>query len=523
MDKPAVALSICIPTCNRAPSLEQTLQSIASQPEFLAGLVEVVISDNGSDDETPSVATAFLQAHPDKVIYHRNAETIQPDLNFGLVLSKARGTFLKLHNDNLLFHPGVIGEMLKVIEATAPERPVLFFANGNMSQGNPIEVMTSLDDFVRRVSYFATWIGSFGIWRDTFHAMPDFARNAHLRLIQADVLFRLLSGGTRAIVLYQRYFHGLPVANKGSEKKAGYNIAEVFGKNYLSLLKPYLAGGQLSNEVFQAEKKLLCLNHIMPYYFDRNNNFQKTGFFPYMQDFLHDDYFYEALEQRLLATPDVPLLPPEPSQDDKQAAGWRQVGELWRARNPHNETVLARGPAFHGMDQLSVGRRSYGTLNLRSFGAPGEALQIGSFVSIADNVIFMLGGNHAHDHPSTFPFRAKYFQEVEAQTKGPILIGDDVWIGYGAMILSGVKIGQGAVVAAGAIVTRDVPSYAIVGGNPARVLKYRFPPQVIAKLRQLDYTRLSDEAVLRSQELLNGPLTADNVDAVLAGLMGAAG
>lgn len=83
---------------------------------------------------------------------------------------------------------------------------------------------------------------------------------------------------------------------------------------------------------------------------------------------------------------------------------------------------------------------------------------------------------------STYPFKRKLFHGgEEAVSKGDIIVGDDVWVGYGATILSGVHIGQGAVIAAGAVVNKDVPPYAIVGGIPAKVIKYRFSESVCKK------------------------------------------
>ena len=75
-------------------------------------------------------------------------------------------------------------------------------------------VMTSFDQFISRVSYFSTWMGGFGVWREEFRVMPDFVRYPELKLIHADVLFRLLAQGKRAIVLFDVYFIGQPVAKK---------------------------------------------------------------------------------------------------------------------------------------------------------------------------------------------------------------------------------------------------------------------------------------------------------------------
>lgn len=510
-------LSICIPTYNRAPLLQKTLESITTQPAFTqTNDIEIVISDNCSDDDTRVIGEHFAAAFPDKVRYYRQAETISPELNFEFVLSRGNGTYLKLHNDNLVVRSGSLTEMVKIFRATAAEKPIVFFTNGNMRLDNQLEVIDNINDFVRRVSYFSTWIGGFGMWRDEFRAIPDITRNAHLRLLQTDVLFRLLAIGKRAIVLYDNYFTGLPTGRKGGYNgKGGYNIAEVFGQNYLQILKWYLQPGLLDDAVFQAEKKSVLLKHIIPYYFDANNDFQKTGFFPYMQDYLHDDYFYQAIEQLAMATKiATPAAPPPDTVEEHH----KNMSAHWRALNAHNETILVRAHGLVDFNRIKAGRRSYGGITLWMFGNPEESLTIGNFVSIADDVKFLLGGNHPTEGFSTFPFLTKYFATLEATSKGPVVIGDDVWIGYNSTILSGVTIGQGAVVAAGSIVTKDVPPYAIVGGNPAKLIKYRFSPAVIAKMLTLDYAQLSDETILRNREILYAPITEDNVDAVIASL-----
>ncbi len=97
--------------------------------------------------------------------------------------------------------------------------------------------------------------------------------------------------------------------------------------------------------------------------------------------------------------------------------------------------------------------------------------------------------------------------DFEAKTKGDIIVDDDVWIGYGATILSGVHIGQGAVVAAGAVVSKDVPPYAIVGGVPAKVIKYRFNQEMIHELLNVDYSKLTKKMVEEHVGDLYKPLT----------------
>ena len=123
------------------------------------------------------------------------------------------------------------------------------------------------------------------------------------------------------------------------------------------------------------------------------------------------------------------------------------------------------------MDEVSVGRYTYGGIRVINYNKK-EYLKIGSFCSIAQEVTFILNADHRVDTLSTFPFKVKVLGEnLEGFSKGDIIVDDDVWIGYRATVMSGVHIGQGAVVAAGAVVTKDVPENTIVGGIPTKVIK----------------------------------------------------
>jgi virginiamycin A acetyltransferase len=140
--------------------------------------------------------------------------------------------------------------------------------------------------------------------------------------------------------------------------------------------------------------------------------------------------------------------------------------------------------------QVEVGEYTYG-LRRESFFAyhPEDRVRIGKFCSVADGVRFVFGG-HRVDTVSTFPFRAVCFGEAphaDALSKGDIVVGNDVWIGVNAFILSGVKIGNGAVVAVGAVVNKDVAPYAVVGGVPAKLIKMRFGHDQIAALEKIQW------------------------------------
>lgn len=135
----------------------------------------------------------------------------------------------------------------------------------------------------------------------------------------------------------------------------------------------------------------------------------------------------------------------------------------WKKNNPENTTTVNN---IFDTKLVEVGNASYGELNIVSFGSKGK-LHIGKFVSIAQEVAFILDAEHYTNHLSTYPYKVKYLgiEKEESFGKGDIIVGDDVWIGYRSIIMSGVHIGQGVVVAAGSVVTKDVPPYAIVGGR----------------------------------------------------------
>lgn len=117
-------------------------------------------------------------------------------------------------------------------------------------------------------------------------------------------------------------------------------------------------------------------------------------------------------------------------------------------------------------------------------------IKIGKKCSIAANCTFVLS-NHLIDTFSTCPSKHSLFSHKvgnpSSYSKGDIIIKNDVWIGANCTILDGITIGNGAVIAAGSIVTKDVPPYAIVGGNPAKIIKYRFSKELIDEIEETHF------------------------------------
>jgi len=170
-----------------------------------------------------------------------------------------------------------------------------------------------------------------------------------------------------------------------------------------------------------------------------------------------------------------------------------------------------------------VGRYSYGDLNIITYGSKDESLEIGEFVSIAGGVVFHMGGAHPLDTLSTFPFDVPVWglpsDPRTNLSKGPIIVHDDVWIGSCALILSNVEIGQGAVIGAGSVVAKSIPPYAVAVGNPARVIKYRFPPEIIEILcKRLNYKMLTVDIIRKIYPILNLPLNRERLEEILCAM-----
>ena len=513
-------LSLCIPTYNHANALSKMLEAVVSLPVFHeSDEIEVVVSDNASSDGTRDVVASLAKEWPNRIRYFCNPENVQ-DKNFEIALSRGRGTFRKLANDTLLLKESGLRKMLSAIRENTVDRPLLFFTNGNGSSGTEKMICRSFDEAITEISFFVTWIGGFGLWEDLFVQLHDFSSRSYLRLVQMDIFCRLLDFTGTAVVYNFRFENALPRPRKGV---GYYSLAEVFGRNYFSILRPYVVAGKLSNRVYKREKNRVLRRMLLPYMLAGSNGFSAQGYISELLPLYALNLRYYLFMPLVFLACVLKKLVFLKVIFDKVSFIMRRILAphlrqrlLWRFHNRHNQTYAVNE---FDRSRVSVGKGSYGGLEIYSGNDIGT-LFIGNFVSIGPDVKFIPGGGHPLSLVSTFPFGAfETPAENEDLSKGPIVVNDDVWIGAGATILSNVTIGQGAVVAAGAVVTKSVEPYAVVGGSPAKMLKYRFPEDVRRRLLEIDWSEFSQDQVKKVMAILKTPVISENVDGICKTLM----
>ena len=187
-------------------------------------------------------------------------------------------------------------------------------------------------------------------------------------------------------------------------------------------------------------------------------------------------------------------------------------------------TLYEVGPYMGGQGPtlVEVGKYTYGfnRIHVNNYGSRENMVRIGAFTSIASYIkIFLCGGRgHEYEHMTTFPFGATelgVFDNIKFKVpyngSGDVNIGSDVWIGEGVTIMSGITIGDGAVIATNATVVSNVPPYAIYGGNPAKLIKYRFSKEIIEALLDLKWWELDDEVINYFLPLIKQKPTLENI------------
>lgn len=203
--------------------------------------------------------------------------------------------------------------------------------------------------------------------------------------------------------------------------------------------------------------------------------------------------------------------------ETKKEKHWSKIELLHR--NVKNPNIHVKGKhsyysdAWTGSFEETVVRYLYGdefSLNNWTPQWDIDQLYIGDYVCIAAEAIIMLGGNHNHriDWFSLYPFADKYAEAYEK--RGDTVIQDGAWLGMRSMIMPGVTIGEGAVIAANTVVTKDVAPYSIVAGSPAQVIRKRFDDEVTKRIIQLKIYDWHEEKF----KILKNHLCGNNIDAL---------
>jgi len=177
---------------------------------------------------------------------------------------------------------------------------------------------------------------------------------------------------------------------------------------------------------------------------------------------------------------------------------------IWRAHQWVDR--YAREPG----DNLVMSEHSYAPPHIFAFGNSEHTVTVGKYSSVNGSVEVLLDGNHHPEWVSTYPFRIRYdlpgaHQDGHPFSRGSVVIGNDVWVGWRAVILSGVTIGDGSIVAAGAVVTKDVAPYTIVGGVPACMIRRRFDDATCDALCRIAWWDWSHEKVIAHVNQLCSP------------------
>jgi chloramphenicol O-acetyltransferase type B len=171
------------------------------------------------------------------------------------------------------------------------------------------------------------------------------------------------------------------------------------------------------------------------------------------------------------------------------------------------------------LPQYRVGPGTYGVPQIIHY--PNDAsLEIGAYCSIAAEVSIFLGGEHHPEWVSTYPFGALWHEHQHPdhpRSRGNVVIGSDVWIGRGATIMSGIRVGDGAVIGARALVVKDVPPYTIVGGNPAKVIRPRFDAELVERLLEIRWWTWPEPRIRNAAGMLQSPDIRAFIDAVDSG------
>ena len=497
--------TIGIPTYNRRQDLEQTIGSVIN---LYRNNIEVIISDNCSTDDTENYCRKLIEKYP-FIKYHRQTTNIGPDGNFLWILQNASGKYVQILSDDDTIKCDNIDKFLAFLEESD-------FALGEIDsdlKGNYLlgrypqysdNCVLSEDNvikFIRETGVSLTFLSSLLFRKKYFDMIDTPEQYMYTNLLQTHLAVALLEFSKKTAIIKNYMCIQTPTTS------GGYNIYEVFVKNWKEVLlntgvKVGLNKKDLQN-IFN-ESLIFTYNNLLDDKL-RGINFRTDHKWKYLKHAL----FCSNMWKRIIP---VAILPKNILREvlglvreKNRVTIIKNKNIIWSNHNQKNSTKIGKeSKNFPSIcDRIKIGDYTEGTINIQSDVLGKEFLSIGTRCMIGENVNFLLSGENLCEN----------FSKGDLPNYGAILINNDVFIEDNCTILSGVHIGQGAVIAAGSVVTKDVPPYAIVGGNPAKIIKYRFSKEIIDKLLTSDINSI--DINVENITALYEEITEENIDEIL--------
>lgn len=269
--KQEILISICVPTYNRANVLQDCLESIVGSKAYDDNVVEIVVSDNNSTDETPTIVSNFVRKF-NNVVYNRNEENIGGERNFIKVLSIAHGKLLKLHNDYCVFTENGIGDLLNIARNEDEKKSFIFLDSRQGFSFRRYEC-PNMNTFVQTECMYLSWISSFVFWNKDYMNLEEKDREIATQFMQTDWALRLYRQKEQHVI----YFCDIFRRNPFKERRGGFNFINIFSK-YPQMFIPYKESGDISEKTIMNISKQVFENLLLWYY---RLNIKKDSKFTY--------------------------------------------------------------------------------------------------------------------------------------------------------------------------------------------------------------------------------------------------
>lgn len=248
-------LSICIPTYNRADALQNCLDSIVYNELAASGVIEIVVCDNASTDETQILMQKYTEL--EYVKYYRNEENIGVIYNTIKVIDVATGEFRKLLNDYSVFSKDSLEILYNQVVSNQVDRPILLF--DNKEERTPVEfVCNNIDEIVHILGYWLTWMGVYGYWKEDWQNIRDKTRCYDKTFTTIDYLFQMLKENKETKIYRFLYTD----RSTYKRQQGGYNFFKVFVQDYLDLWHEYYEEHYIMPTLYKYVKK-----NIWPFIF----------------------------------------------------------------------------------------------------------------------------------------------------------------------------------------------------------------------------------------------------------------